>query len=382
MLRRFHLERFASLRRLMDREVKVPEYLVHSYWAGEIAEFANAFIRSRGQNALSENLTCFGMMRYAAQAQADVALLAPNCAVYHFRAGFGGPSVALAKRLGLKTICDHSIVHPELADQLIGVEKPTERDVQRSISPFWRLQLDDIDAADHVLVNSDFVKETFGSAGVKTKNVHVIYLGVDNEYLDAVSLSDIVHLKASRCGRVPELLFAGGFNKRKGAIEIIDALRKIEQLGWSLKIAGTVDREILETHGDFFRSARVECLSWMPRKKLARVMAEADIFLFPSRAEGSARVVFEALASGCYVVTTRNSGSIVEDGRHGAIVPVNNSDQIAQAIVHALSKLEEVRQVGIRNAELVRRGHTQAQYGRALERLYGQICCDDKAIAS
>ena len=47
-------------------------------------------------------------------------------------------------------------------------------------------------------------------------------------------------------------------------------------------------------------------------------MSRAEVFVFPSLAEGSARVVAMAMAAGCYVITTPNSGSVVRDGAMGA----------------------------------------------------------------
>jgi len=43
--------------------------------------------------------------------------------------------------------------------------------------------------------------------------------------------------------------------------------------------------------------------------------------VLPSLAEGSAGVIYEALASGFAVITTESAGSVVRDGIEGFIVP-------------------------------------------------------------
>ena len=53
------------------------------------------------------------------------------------------------------------------------------------------------------------------------------------------------------------------------------------------------------------------------------MLQKADIFLFPSLVEGSAKVIFEAMASGCAVITP-NSGSIVEHNKGGFVVKAGN----------------------------------------------------------
>lgn len=367
------LGRRPELRRLIDRKVDVPSELIRSYWLAEVAQHAAGFLSSRDSKYSPESLNYFGMKVYARRATSDVRFLAPRSAIYHYRAGFGGASVHIAKDLGLVTICDHSIAHPFLVERLSRQANEAKSDNGSTLSMFWRTVLEDIERADHVLVNSDFVKETFVLAGVNTSNIHTIYLGIDDEFSRFLSLKDISNVKESRVDSTPEILFAGGFNERKGAFEIIEALKSVEDLNWKFRIAGTVDPEIARVHPDFFCSPRVTVLGWMPRRELAHIMAAADIFLFPSRAEGSARVVFEALASGCYVITTRNAGSIVEDRRHGLIVPSHNAGATSQALTCALTHLEDARRIGKNNAELVRCEFKQAHYGRSLEELYTRV---------
>ena len=59
---------------------------------------------------------------------------------------------------------------------------------------------------------------------------------------------------------------------------------------------------------------------------------KADVFVLPTLAEGCASVVHEAVVAGCPVITTRASGTMVEDGRGGVIVPERDPDALAEAI--------------------------------------------------
>jgi glycosyltransferase involved in cell wall biosynthesis len=99
-------------------------------------------------------------------------------------------------------------------------------------------------------------------------------------------------------------------------------------------------------------------------------MLAAPVFVFPSFAEGSARAVFEALACGCYVITTPNSGTIVEQGVHGALVPPGDAERLAEAIAEADRDRTGVAQIGRRNAELVAAHFRQSNYGDGLESFY------------
>jgi glycosyltransferase involved in cell wall biosynthesis len=70
---------------------------------------------------------------------------------------------------------------------------------------------------------------------------------------------------------------------------------------------------------------------------MAEEFARADVFCLPSLAEGSPSSIFEAMANGVPIITTGSSGSTVEDGIEGFIVPERDSDALAFAITRLVS---------------------------------------------
>ena len=70
-------------------------------------------------------------------------------------------------------------------------------------------------------------------------------------------------------------------------------------------------------------------------------MAAADVFVLPSLYEGLPTVLIEALASGTTCVATdcpSGPKEILEDGKYGYLVPVNNAKALAEGIITALKK--------------------------------------------
>ena len=102
-------------------------------------------------------------------------------------------------------------------------------------------------------------------------------------------------------------------------------------------------------------------------------MSVHNIFVFPSFCEGSARVIFEAMAVGCFIITTPNSGSIVKDGVHGSIVPAGDHRALALAIDYALSNPQIVGEIGLRNAFLVRTKYRQSDYVAKVVSIYQEV---------
>jgi glycosyltransferase involved in cell wall biosynthesis len=77
----------------------------------------------------------------------------------------------------------------------------------------------------------------------------------------------------------------------------------------------------------------LEIIGPVPRAEIRKQYDWADVFLLPTLSEGSANVVYEAMAHGLPVITTPNAGSIVRDGKEGLIVPIRDPAAMVGAIL-------------------------------------------------
>jgi sugar transferase (PEP-CTERM/EpsH1 system associated) len=85
-------------------------------------------------------------------------------------------------------------------------------------------------------------------------------------------------------------------------------------------------------------------VSWLPgtREDTPELLRELDIFVLPSRAEGISNTILEAMAIGLPVVATNVGGNseLVVDGETGFLVPRNNPQALAEAIVRYINNPE------------------------------------------
>jgi glycosyltransferase involved in cell wall biosynthesis len=364
------LTRYGFIKRLLNREELIPEPLVHPLWLSEIIIQVSAAIRKITKTTKhSEWLDDYGLRLYGRQASRIIR--GSSAKIYHYRSGYGHDSVKVAKQKGMIVVCDHSIAHPAACEFLVGNQgKLPLKGQAGSISKFWSSILKDIDQSEDVIVNSDFVKDTFTHQGWASDRIHVVYTGIDNEFLKAVPCRSY-----DATGRQPlKLLFAGELGSRKGGEFLIQALQRINDLPWQLEIIGSIDPAIKHRFDSFLSDSRVTISGFLPRLQLAEHMSKADVFIFPSLAEGSARVIFMAMACGCYVITTPNSGSIVKDGIHGSLVPPGEVDALEKSIRQTLMKgRNEIARIGKNNAEVIRKNYTQDQYGKNLFNVYERL---------
>ncbi len=289
--------------------------------------------------------------------------------IFHFRAGYGQGCISIAKSKGMILIADSPLLFPERIEDYVAEREPDfVTNQQRMVRPLFRQIADDARRADHLVVNSDFSKETFVQAGWVPERVHVQYTGVDDNFARAIEPRERPETKGPL-----RLIFAGDFGRRKGAHHLIVALERLSGVEWSMELVGGVDRPMRRDYPHFFADARVKVRGNVSRTALAGYLSRAEVLIFPSLAEGSARVVFEALACGCYVITTPNTGSIV--GRHaeGSVVAAGDVAAIVEAIRFAAARRDSLGAIGERNRRVVRERFTQRDYADGIVGLYERL---------
>ena len=282
-----------------------------------------------------------------------------NADVLLVRSGAGqSGAIRKARSNGLAIVTDHSIAHPAFMHQALREEfarfgLPAGYD---SRADLWKLVLRDCDDADLLMVNSDFVKKTFVEQGYPADKVRVAYLGVREDFFD---------LKRDyRIAGPVRLLFTGNFDIRKGVRVLLEAIRRCRRSGLDLRLEllGNLDNgasclepgdEIFFTHTPF-----------APLKQVAMSFERADLFVFPTFAEGSSRSAMEAAAAGLPLITTENCGLPLQHGKSAIYVPANDVESLAQAIA-LVSSDDGLRESIGRNAmKTVTENYTWMHYGR------------------
>jgi glycosyltransferase involved in cell wall biosynthesis len=252
------------------------------------------------------------------------------------RAGYGGAThiysmlgesgayVVEAKRRGLRVICDVYIALS--ADNIVRAEtcafpdwsgEPPGSLSPQPVRPPNEVMLT---TSDTFVCPSEFVRDDLvAAAGVPREKTIIVPYIVGESWLAIDNRPEP--------GRV---LFAGTADLRKGIHYLAMAADRLRtrQRRYRFIIAGHATPEV---RGQPI-CRNLEFLGRVLRTQIRQEFAEADIFVLPSLAEGSAGVTYEALGAGVPVVTTPSAGSVVRDGIDGLIVPERDPDALARAI--------------------------------------------------
>ncbi len=222
----------------------------------------------------------------------------------------------------------------------------------------------DLAQADLVLVPSEHIAtQVRDRSGVPPSRVRVIPYAADPTRFQPRSGDGKVHPKICR------FLFAGGITQRKGISDLLAAWKQVRKPGWTLSMAGDAPESVRKLVPADDTSLKL--LGRISYADMPKVMAEHDVFVFPSLFEGSAVVCYEAMAAGLAVITTPQAGSVVNDGEEGLIIPAADPRKLARAM-RTLGEDQELRRDMGESARLRALDFTWDEYRRQTIRAIGE----------
>lgn len=266
-----------------------------------------------------------------------------------------------AKRAGLKIVSELYILLS--TDRILSDE--------RGHFPGWEPNLPDYDnisqqvlgerplfhCTDYVLCPSEAVREdAIANFGFRREQTALVPYGVHDRWFTV-------------CNRPvrARILFAGTAELRKGIHYLGFAADKLfaRNFRGEFRIAGNAPASVRSQKA----CRHLNFLGRTSHQRMAEEFAGADIVVLPSLAEGSAAVIYEALAAGVPIVTTPEAGSVVRDGIEGRIVPSRDPDALANAI----TEIVEDRQKRERMAYAARERAQEFTWERYGERLIAAL---------
>jgi len=242
--------------------------------------------------------------------------------------GISGSSLRTARHLqvrGSRFVCDRGSSHQRYQEAIVaaefrkwGVERPVSdiRDTVREETIY--------EIADAITVPSSFAARSFVESGVPKEKLHVIPYGVRLE-------------RFRRAGEPPrnrfQVLFAGAVGLRKGVPYLLEAFSRLKHPAKLLRLAGAIQPEMGHVLGRLPKE-QVEFLGVVSQQSLVELMSTSHVMVLPSIEEGLALVQGQAMACGCPLIVSTNTGGedLFRDGIEGFIVPVSDSDAIAEKL--------------------------------------------------
>jgi glycosyltransferase involved in cell wall biosynthesis len=241
-----------------------------------------------------------------------------DCDCFIALSGSGVVAGPEMQRRGAKYICDRGSPHIR-ADIELGIEEFARFGLNRTRDEQLHIVREEQEykAADCIVVPSHFSASTFIEKGISPDKVRIIPYGANL-------------LRFYPEGRPPEnefrVIFVGGIGLRKGVMDLFEAFSKLRHPKKSLILVGALQPEMkhLLRRADL---SHVRFVGSVPNVALREIYSTSHVLVLPSVSEGLAMVMGEALACGCPVIASTNTGAndLFTDGVEGFIVPPRNA---------------------------------------------------------
>jgi glycosyltransferase involved in cell wall biosynthesis len=248
-----------------------------------------------------------------------------ECDAFVAISGSGLKSGATAQRRGARYVCDRGSSHIRYQKAILDEEYGR-----------WGFRHENVDShtiareeaeyaqADAITVPSEFARRTFIEMGVQAERVRKIPYGVRLDRFEKTG---------EPAAESFDVLFSGTVSLRKGVPYLLDAFAKFKHAKKRLRLVGPVEstmRSLLSR----FDLTNVELLGRVPQEELARWMSRSHVMVLPSIEEGLALVQGQALACGCPLISSVNTGGedLFSDGVEGFLVPIRSPEAIGERL--------------------------------------------------
>ena len=169
----------------------------------------------------------------------------------------------------------------------------------------------------------------------------------------------------------PVVLFVGSLRPFKGPHVVLDAATQFPEADFRIVGEGVIGEE-LRTRARREGIRNISFLGALSTSQTKQQYQSADIFLFPSRWEGSPKVLLEAAACGRPLIVSDVPGCrhFVRHGREGLVVPPGDVAAMAAALSRLAGDVDLRRDLGLAARERVLAGFTMEIVRREVRKAY------------
>ena len=172
-----------------------------------------------------------------------------------------------------------------------------------------------------------------------------------------------------------KLLFIGGIDYTRGVDKIIKTTLKLNQNGYKVqlsligKVGSYFDNFLKKVHSDV-----IKIIPKVERNKLYELIKNYDIFVYPTKNEGSPRIVLELASIGIPIIASKHPGIIAIDKEEKFINYLTNEKTIEYYIKEFLLNKVFFHKRANYGKNYVRSNFNENIISKSYENLYLNLC--------
>lgn len=189
-----------------------------------------------------------------------------------------------------------------------------------------------------------------------------------------------IYLFSEELDSTPLIILPARMLWSKGVGEFVEAARKLKEQGVSARFALVGDPDAGDSESvphdklnTWVNEGLVEW--WGHRNDMPSVIESAHVVCLPSYSEGLGMSLIEGAACGRALVASDLPGCrlVVRNGENGLIVPIADTNRLADAFEYLITHSEERRKMGRRGREIVEKEFSVDQCNRLTMEVYRRM---------
>lgn len=321
-------ERYSA--ELGDATVIAPSIL------GLFQSYVHGMKRNKGWDAITAHNAWFGRWTVRALNQSQL-ISSYDKAPVVFAYSYAALEIfKWAKAHGARTILGQIDPGPEEVRLVDRIARTHDIDAAANVSPplsYWERWQEECALADAIIVNSIWSKKLLEKDIGEASAISVVPLIYDTP--EDLNPKARHYPDKFNFDRPLRLLFLGQINVRKGALELIAAMRELEVHPVHLSLVGPIDATVESLTTDFPRN--VNYIGAVPRGATAQHYREADVMILPTHSDGFALTQLEAQAHGLPLIVSPFCGDVVRHGEDGFVVEKVSKQSLLEVIRQCLN---------------------------------------------
>jgi len=196
------------------------------------------------------------------------------------------------------------------------------------------------------------------------RKVFLIPNGIDTDWFKPLPKNEAL-AEMLGLGNLPVIGFVGELRKKKGLKTLLLAYAQVNKVQpAALLIVGEVrggeDKKLFDELQLSMPDSRIIVTGTISHKDMPAYYSLMDVFVHPSLRDGMPNAVLEAMACEKAVIATPVGGvlDVIEDGKNGVLVNVNDAKGLAESILQMLSQPENRKTISRSAREAVVRQFT------------------------
>ena len=213
--------------------------------------------------------------------------------------------------------------------------------------------------ADHIMVPTEFARQTFLTRGFAEKKIIKIPYGVD--------LKEFQKKKSNKeKGLIFRIIYTGTLSIRKGVLYLLKSFEELNLKNSQLLMIGNIDSEIKSKINKYRSNKKIIFKKSISQSKLSEQYSSSNVFITCSIEEGLSMVQLQAMSCGLPIICTPNSGGdeIIDNGNDGFILPIRDIEELKKKILYLYNNQSICFDMGMSAQKKIKDSLSWESYGK------------------